>query len=94
MSEIYDTGEIRRAARKIKSCAENLADSAEPKLNRVRREIPDNFQGKAAEALSERVDDLYSDVRSIGKGLKSLYRALINYAEALEEADRKMAEKL
>lgn len=94
MAVTYDTGEIRRAARKIKSCAETLADSAEPKLNRVRSEIPENFQGKAAEALSDRVDDLYKDVRTIGGGLKSLYRALMNYAEALEEADRKIAEKL
>lgn len=94
MAVIYDTGEIRRAARKIKNCADNLAESAEPKLSRVRREIPDNFQGKAAEALNDRVDDLYKDVQTIGKGLKSLYRALINYAEALEEADRELAEKL
>lgn len=87
----YDTAEIRRAARQIRDCAQSVANSAEPKLRSIRGEIPNSFRGKAADALSERLEDINSDVNTISSGLEALYRALMRYADALEEADRRMA---
>ena len=88
----YDTGEIRRAARQIRNCADQLEDSAEPKLRRIQSELPESFEGKAADALEERISDISADVKAIGKSLNSLYKALSRYADALDEADRRMAD--
>lgn len=88
----YDTAEIRRAARQIRSCAQSVANSAEPKLRSIRGDIPNSFRGKAADALSDRLKDISSDVETISDGLEALYRALMRYADALDEADRRMAD--
>ena len=90
----YDTAEIRGAARKIQRCAQNVSDDAQPKLETVRREVENSFRGEAAEALSERLKDIDADVKTITNGLNALYRTLIRFADALDEADRRIADML
>jgi WXG100 family type VII secretion target len=87
----YDTAEIRREARKILRCKNQVSDSAEPKLRSMRGEISDSFRGEAANALNDRLNDIDADVQAICGGLDALYRALLRYADALDEADRRLA---
>ena len=90
----YDSAAVRKAARQVRSCADIIEDGAQPRLRTVRGEIDDNIKGKAAEALSDRLDDIDSDVRAIVNGLKSLSNALTSYAEALERTARELAEAM
>ena len=89
----YDTAEIRRAARSIQRCADRLED-AEPKMQKLRREVSSSFEGIAADALSDRLIDLDSDVKTLGNGLEALSRALRNFAERIEEADEKLSRSM
>ncbi len=87
----YDTREIRRAARQIRSFADSINETASSKLSAGQGEIEESLRGMTAEALSERLKNIKSDVGTISNGLEALYRALMRYADALDEADRKMA---
>lgn len=90
----YDTAEIRGAARKIQNCAQNVRNDAQPRLSGVRREVEASFRGEAAEALGERLDDIEADVQAIYSGLSALCRTLFRFADALDEADRRIADML
>lgn len=90
----YDSAEVRRAAQKILACANSVNQSAAPKVRSVRNDVDDSFEGAAANALKNRLSDIDADIRTIVSGLNLLHRALMTYAEALEEADRKIAESL
>ena len=90
----YDSAAVRRAARQVRDCADIIVDNAQPKLRNIRGEVDDTIKGKAADALSDRIEDIDSDVRSIVNGLKSLSNALTSYAEALERKARELAEAL
>lgn len=90
----YDSAEVRRAAQKIQACANSVNQSAAPKVRNMRNDVDDSFEGAAANALKNRLSDIDADIRTIVSGLNLLYRALIIYADALDEADRRIAESL
>ena len=87
----YDTAAIRREARKLKSCYERLADSAVPRVNGVRAKLEGEFEGRAAAALDSRLLQMWAEVKGLSTEIKGLYTALMRYADALEEADERMA---
>lgn len=90
----YDSAAVRRAARKINSCAKTVKNDAAPKLKNVRGEVNSEFEGVAADALEDRLSDLYADVNAIAGGLTELSDALYDYAEALEETARRLKEEM
>lgn len=87
----YDTAAIRREARKLKSCYERLTDSAIPRVNGARSRLEGEFEGRAADALDSRLLQMRAEVKSLSNAIKGLYTALMRYADALEEADERMA---
>ena len=90
MAQIYDTAEIRRAARTIKSSMERVTGAAEPKVRSIRQSIDGTFEGAAANALEDKLQLLDSDMQSIASALGTLSNALFRFAEALDEADRRL----
>lgn len=90
----YDTAEIRAAARKIQRCAQSVSNEAEPKLRMMRSEVDSSFRGMAADVLADRLKDIDADVKTISGGLNALYRTLMRFADALDEADRRIADML
>lgn len=90
----YDTAEIRAAARKIQRCAQQVSNEAEPTLRSIRSDVDSSFRGLAADAFAERLKDIDADVKTISGGLNALYRTLMRFADALDEADRKIADML
>lgn len=90
----YDTSEIRRAAKQIKQCANELNSSTAPVLKRIQQEIPDFFEGDAADALQRKLRFKVEDAKSIHGALCNLSGALICLAVKLEEADRRVSEKM
>lgn len=87
MSSKYDTGKIRELARQIGSVAENVADIRSHTENAILQEIPDNFAGSAADALSDAISEWGSDVRNISSGLTRLKNMLYALAKHLDEVD-------
>jgi len=87
MGSEYDTGKIRELARQIGHVAEDVADIRFRTESAVRRDIPDNFAGSAADALSDAISDWSEDVRNIGSGLTQLKNALHALARRLDEID-------
>lgn len=88
----YDTAAIRREARKILRCCDQLEDSALPRVNSARSKLEDNFMGRAADELDNSLDKAKSKVNALRSELMNLYRALDRFADALEEADERMAD--
>lgn len=90
----YDSEAVRREARKFMRCCEQLDESALPRVKSIRAELNENFQGRTADALQERLEQTTEKIRSLYNGCGSMYSALMRYADALEEADRRVAEML
>ncbi len=87
MSAEYDTGRIRELARRIGLVADAVADVDTNTLNAARNEIPGNFVGSAAEALTDSVEELSRDIRTLSGGLGELRDALYALARRVDAAD-------
>lgn len=89
----YDTAEIRRAARSVRSCGENVSN-AKPKVRSVLSRVDGSFSGEAAKALTKRLENIDADINALNNGLNTLYRALNQFADAIEAADARMAQSM
>ena len=83
-----DTSEVRRAAKEIKKIAENVGALSSQNVNRMQNSVSENLEGETADAITEVLGDLSSDIRRISAALNDVQEALIDYAERIEEADR------
>ncbi len=88
----YDTAEIRREARKLSQCADKIGSSAMPRLDKTERRLDGNFIGSAADALDNALERSRRDLRALQSDISSVSGALYRFADALEEADRRMAQ--
>ena len=84
----YDTTKIRELARRIGQVSEQVTDARTGTINAARRELPENFSGRAADALTEALNEWSGDVGRVGSALASLKGALYELARRLDEADR------
>lgn len=87
MGSEYDTAKIRELARQIGRVADDVADIRSRTENTIRGEIPDNFVGSAADALSDALSEWSGDVRNISSGLTQLKNTLYALAARLDEID-------
>lgn len=87
MGSEYDTGKIRELARQIGRVAEDVADIRSRTESAIQREIPGNFAGSAADALSDAISEWGGDVRNISSGLTQLKNTLYALARRLDEID-------
>lgn len=87
MGSEYDTGKIRELARQIGRVADDVADIRSRTENAVHKELPDNFAGSAADALSDTIAEWSGDVRNISSGLTQLKNTLYALARRLDEID-------
>lgn len=90
----YDSAEIRRAARTIRSSRERLNSTVLTGLRRVESELDGEFQGQAADALANRLANMDADARRIGAQLDSLYTTLMKFAQRMDEIDQELASKM
>ena len=90
----YDTGALRAAAQKIKSCARSLDDGAQPGIKRIRGELTENLYGDAAIKLEQRMNEMNSDVNSMVKGLNGLADVLLKYAADLDRMAQELRAKM
>lgn len=90
----YDTVAVRREARKFQSCRDRLNDDVLPKIRTVRSQLDGNFEGDAANALKSRLDFECKRARALYDSCDLLYRAMMRYADELEEKDRRIAQML
>ncbi len=88
----YDTAAIRREAQKIRRCADMLASSALPRLDRAGSRLDGNFMGRTADALEKTLGDSRRQLRTLQDDLACVSGALDRFANALEEADRRLAD--
>lgn len=87
MGSEYDTAKIRELARQIGCVADDVADIRRRTENSIRREIPDNFAGSAADALSDTLSEWSGDVQNLSSGLTQLKSTLYALARRLDEID-------
>lgn len=90
----YDSRAVRAAARKLRTCAQNLSDGTKGKIQTIRGELPSNLEGEAANALQARLNDLSSDVNTIVGSINGLARALNNYADDLDRTAARLRQQM
>lgn len=90
----YNTREIRRAASRIRQCAEELSSSTAPVLKKIQQEIPEFFDGDAADALGVRLQSEAEIAKSMCSALYNLSSALLSLAIKLEEADERISKMM
>ena len=90
----YDTAEIRRAARTVRSSRDRLNSTVFTGLRKVEAELEDEFKGQAADALATRLANTDADARRMDEKLDALYRALMKFAQEMDDLDRELASKL
>lgn len=88
----YDTAAIRREARKLSRCADMIESSAISRLDKAEKRLDGNFIGSAADALDNSLERSRRELRALQSDISSVSGALDRFADALEEADRRMAQ--
>lgn len=90
----YDSAEIRRAAGVIRNSRDRLSGTVMPGLRNVESELDGEFYGQAAEALTERLENMDADARRIEGKLDGLYNALMKFAQRMDEIDQELASQM
>lgn len=90
----YDSAEIRRAARTIRSSRDRLNSTVLTGIRRVESELDGEFKGQAADALADRLSSMDADARRIEDKLDSLYNALMKFAQRMDEIDQELASQM
>lgn len=93
MDQIYDTGKIREAARKINRVSARLDSEVADRMKRAAAET-EELDGKTADSMEEGFESLLREIRSISASMEDLSRKLKRYANDLDEADEKIASSL
>lgn len=88
MSAEYNSQMLRDLAKQAAKAGEVALDAANKPLKGVLQEVPENFRGKAADALYESVSELREDVVRLGKSIFEIQSALYRFADQLEAADQ------
>lgn len=89
-----DTSEVRRAAKEIKRVAQNVRTLSDQDVKRMQVGVIQNLEGETANAITEVLNDLSADIIRISAGLSDIEKALLDYAERVEEADRKAEQEI
>lgn len=89
-----DTDEVRRAARQIAKIAGEVEGLSTRNVRSIQSNIDENFKGEAADALTEVLADLSSDIRRISGGLDTIQKKLRKYTDSVEEAAREAADAI
>lgn len=93
MAQVYDTGKIRDAARKINRVSARLDNEVADYMKRAAAET-EELTGKTADSMEESIESLLREIRSISASMEDLSRKLKRYANNLDEADEKIASSL
>ena len=86
MAQIYDSEKVRAAAVQVGRLSGNLMEGSDPNIRGAHMNA-EVLQGRAAEALNERITAFDQEVRSICTGLTDVARSLEQYAAVLETVD-------
>ncbi len=88
MSTEYDSAQIRALAARIQRAADTVNNVKTGPLRSAKSEMQGNFEGRAATALQDSLDELTADVNAVGVKLAGVAKALNALAAKVEEADR------
>lgn len=86
---VYDSAEVRRAARIVRSSLDQLQQVA-PKVRNLNQAISDSIDGETAEAMKRKLQQLQTDVQAIGGAMNTLNTTLNRFAAAIDAADAKI----
>ena len=90
MAMIYDSAEVRRAARTVRSSMDRITSSAQPKVKSIRSQLSENMEGATADALNKRLYELDADIAKIVSALNALNRTLVRFADEIDAADARI----
>ena len=91
MAATYDTALIREAARQVQAVSDRLDDNVVHQLKRAQASM-EGWKGQAADALTEQLIAQQRDICSDLQRLLDVAAKLRAYANALDNADRQLAE--
>lgn len=94
MAVDINTEEIRRVAKEIKEISANTRKLSNVNLRSMRSSVEEELEGEMAKALFTVLGELSNDIAAISGGLESIQTALLKYADAVDEADRKAQEAI
>lgn len=89
MTELYDSEKVRKAARAVRGVAEELSEGTTGSQRRA-MQASEPLEGKAAEAIRERLLEVRDQAQRLQGELSALAQELERYAEALEEAGERI----
>ena len=89
-----NTEEVRRAAKQIRQVAATVKDLYNSDVRGMKNSLQGRAEGEMANALNEVLDELGNDILKISQSLSTIEARLESYAKAVDEADRRAAEKI
>ena len=93
MAQLYDSEKVREAARSVRVIQSGLEQEAtELSMRAIRQSEP--LGGAAAEAMVERLELMYREIRQLGGEMRSIGTALERYASVLEEVGEKLTQEM
>ena len=89
MAELYDSDRVRDAARGIGKVAEALSEGTTDSQKKA-LQLCELLEGKASEALQERLQAFRSRTETLSRELWDLAREMEGYAAALEKVSAEL----
>ena len=85
-----NTEEVRRAARELRAVEEEVRNLSSQNVRTMQAGVQESMEGETAEALNKILEELSADISKISSGIDAVRRALLDYAQRVEEADEKI----
>ena len=84
----YDTQVVRSIARKVEGEAERVRDIGGRGITEVMQPLNGTFQGRAADSLNAKLEELRTGLAELRKGLSDVGEEVRQFARRLDEADQ------
>ncbi|HNW87236.1 MAG TPA: type VII secretion target [Candidatus Limiplasma sp.] len=90
----YNSGEVRRAARKAQSVASDVSSVWNGSLKSIASSVTDSLSGNTAQTLQSAVNSLGSDITKVAVQLDNIASDLFAYAKYLDWLDEQAKKEI
>ncbi len=94
MAYRIDTREIRRIARKTGEISAEAGELPRQEFKPVRQSAEEYFEGDAAQALEEALEELSDSAVKLSRNLDRIRAEMMAYADRLDKIDEDMAKAI
>lgn len=94
MAMEINTQEIRQLAKDIEKISTDVTEIDDISLTRARRCMDGSFEGMAADAMAQALEEISGSLKKLGTSLGHASKEMMAYADKLELLDKEIAAEI